>query len=392
MTQTSPTDSQPNNLTREVSFRHSEQFVPILRHLNASLLVSTYAAGKVVSIGTDSSGLTLHFSNFNKAMGMAIGQDSLAIGGSECVWFLRDAGSFASAIEPAGTFDKVYLARESFITGNIHAHEMNFDDEGNLWIVNTLFSCLCTLDEQYNFVPRWSPEFITEIAAEDRCHLNGLCFENQRPAFVTALGRTNQSRGWRDDKANGGVVIDVRTHQTIASGLCMPHSPRLHSAYPGKLFVLDSGRGRLCLVDQFNGNIETIDQYPGYGRGLAITDQFAFVGMSRARETSVFGGVPICNDRDAMRCGIVVIDLKRGRSVAYLEFESGVEELFDVQIVSSAQRVGIVGPFTAEDQKPPVWVVPPPGMIPSHSILQGKYRSVARSESDRVQLRNAPKN
>jgi uncharacterized protein (TIGR03032 family) len=381
MTQTTPTDPPPDNRIREVSFRHSEQFVPILRHLNASLLVSTYAAGKVVSVGTNSDGLSLQFSNFNKAMGMAIGHESLAIGGAECVWFLRDSGSIASAIEPAGSYDKVYLSRESFITGNIHAHEMNFDAEGNLWIVNTLFSCLCTLDEQYNFVPRWSPEFISEIAAEDRCHLNGMCFENQQPAFVTALGRTNHARGWRDGKADGGIVIDVRTHQTVASGLCMPHSPRLHPSYPGKLFVLDSGRGRLCLVDQFNGTVESIDQYPGYGRGLAITDQFAFVGMSRARETSVFGGVPICDDRQAMRCGIVVIDLKIGRSVAFLEFETGIEELFDVQILPETTRCGVVGPFTVEDQRPPVWIVPPRNSIHANPVLSGKYGAVARAKS-----------
>jgi hypothetical protein len=37
--------------------------------------------------------------------------------------------------------------------------------------------------------PRWRPPFISALAAEDRCHLNGLCLAKGRPAFVTALAR-----------------------------------------------------------------------------------------------------------------------------------------------------------------------------------------------------------
>lgn len=367
---------------REVSFRHSEKFVPILRHLNASLLVSTYAAGKVVSVGAGPEGLTLDFSNFKKAMGMAIGQGSLAVGGPDCVWFLRDGGSIAAAVEPTETYEKVFLVRESFVTGNIHVHEMDFDADGVLWVTNTLFSCLCTLDERFNFVPRWRPGFISELAAEDRCHLNGMCFDEQgRPAYVTALGESDSFRGWRENKSTGGLVIDIASGETVAKGFCMPHSPRVHPAHPGKLFVLDSGHGRLSVIDRASGNVDVVDTYPGYGRGMAITEQFAFVAMSKARETSVFGGVPICQDRAAMRCGIVVIDLTLGRSVAFLEFESGVEELFDVKVIAGSKRTGIVGPFVADDQRSPVWVIPPEGTVPEGTAASSRFGGIRRRGS-----------
>jgi len=55
--------------------------------------------------------------------------------------------------------------------------------------------------------------------------------------------------------------------------------------------VLDSGTGRLVAVDPVTGRVETVAELPGYTRGLALHDQFAFVGLSRIRETSTFGGV-----------------------------------------------------------------------------------------------------
>ena len=37
-----------------------------------------------------------------------------------------------------------------------------------LWIVNTLFSCLCTLNIENNCVPRWMPPFVSRLIDQDR--------------------------------------------------------------------------------------------------------------------------------------------------------------------------------------------------------------------------------
>ncbi len=277
-------------------------------------------------------------------------------------------------IVPAGRYDRGFLARESFVTGNISVHEMNWGAAGELWVVNTLFSCLCTLHEDFNFVPRWQPSFISELAAQDRCHLNGLAMQNGKPKYVTALGTSNESRGWRESKTDGGVIIDVPSGEIVARGFCMPHSPRIHQ---GRLFVLDSGRGQLVMVDPRSGDVQPVTRYPGYGRGMAMHGQFAFIGMSKARETSVFGGVPICEDRSKMRCGVVVVDWLAGKSVAYLEFETGVEELFDVQILADARSPVICGPYPLEDEQVPVWVVPNPSQV-GQLIEQSKAGTVSR--------------
>ena len=367
---------------REIKFQFSSRFVPILNQLRCSLLVSTYAAGKVAAIGTGPDGLRLSFSNFQQAMGIAVGPRGLAIGGPNLIWFLRDSGKLARRIGPTGPsgvgpFDRGYLTRESFVTGNIQIHEMGWARDDELWVVNTLFSCLCTLHEDYSFLPRWKPPFISDLASEDRCHLNGMAMVDGIPKYVTALGSTDTPRGWRDNKSSGGLLIDVDSGETIASGFCMPHSPRMRQ---GKIYLLDSGRGQLVAVDPQSGETQTVTNYPGYGRGMSIHGQYAFIGMSKARETSVFGGVPICEDRSAMRCGVVIVDLLAGESVAYLEFQTGVEELFDVQVLPQTFSPVLCGPYPVEDQQAPVWVVPDPNLVPEILATNHTKKAVMRPQ------------
>jgi uncharacterized protein (TIGR03032 family) len=85
-------------------------------------------------------------------------------------------------------------------------------------LVNTCFSCLASLDSEASFTPRWWPPFVTELEPSDRCHLNGLGMVDGRPKCVTALGATNTPAGWRANKANGGILMDVDTGAILCRG------------------------------------------------------------------------------------------------------------------------------------------------------------------------------
>ncbi|QDT08738.1 TIGR03032 family protein [Planctomycetes bacterium K23_9] len=346
---------------REIAFRASADFSGILRHLNSSLLVSTYAAGKVAIVGAGQDDqVDLRFHNFQQAMGMAWDGRRLAVGGQNQIWILEAEPQLANQIPPTGQYDQAVLYRRAYGTGNIHVHEMQWTGE-ELWFANTLFSCLCTLDGNYSFVPRWQPSFIKELAPEDRCHLNGMTMQDGMPKYVSVLGMTNQARGWRENKASGGAILDVPSGEIVSQGLAMPHSPRIHN---GRLLVLNSGCGTLESVDESNGDRVVVDKLPGYLRGMDFAGQFAFIGMSRARETSVFGGIPIEAEKDDLRCGVGVVDLHSGRAVAWLQMDTGVEEIFGVTVVPNVKRLAMSGPYPDVDESEPVWLLPPPGSVP----------------------------
>ena len=129
-------------------------------------------------------------------------------------------------------------------------------------------------------------------------------------------------------------MLDVASGEAVTTGLAMPHSPRWHD---GNLFVLNSGMGRLERVDLATGHREAVAAVPGYARGLAFHRDLAFVGLSRIRETAIFGGAPIAAYHDQLKCGVGVIELSTGNTVATLQFANGVEEIFDVQAVPGAR-------------------------------------------------------
>lgn len=308
----------------------------ILDQLGISLAVSTYQAGKVILVrhepGQDGQAGTVntHFRSFHKPMGLALQGHRLAVGGQKSVWDLRNMPAVARKLEPADTHDACYLPRRIHITGDIDIHEMAFDEAGELWLVNTRFGCLCTLDADHSFHPQWRPPFVSAYAAEDRCHLNGLAMVNGRPKYVTALGETDTAGGWRANKANGGLLLDVETNEILLRGLSMPHSPRW---YNEQLYLLESGQGSLARVDLATRSWHTICQLPGFTRGIDFVGPLAFIGLSQVRESAVFSGIPLVERLEERTCGVWVVNIQTGQTLGFLRFESGVQEIFAVQVL-----------------------------------------------------------
>jgi uncharacterized protein (TIGR03032 family) len=272
-------------------------------------------------------------------MGLAAAPDRLALATKWQVWHFDNAPALAAKMPPVGTHDACFLPRSCHVTGEVDIHEIAWGGD-DLWLVNTLFSCLCTLERPYNFVPRWRPPFIGRLSRQDRCHLNGLAIENGRPRWVTLFAETDTPQGWRENKRDGGCILDVPSGQVVARGLSMPHSPRL---YQDRLWVLDSGQGRLCVVDVQTGKIEPVIELSGYTRGLAFLNRWAFVGLSRIRETSTFGGIPIAGRPGERRCGVAVVDTVTGRQVGFIEFQGIVTEVFDIQLLPGICNPAVVG-------------------------------------------------
>jgi uncharacterized protein (TIGR03032 family) len=306
--------------------------------MGLSLLVTTYQAGKLVVLRQNDLGtLNTHFRTFQRPMGLAVDGDRLALGTALELWEFHNLPAVARNLEPVGSHDACFLPRLGHVTGDVQIHEMAWlprteaPENPELWFINTRFSCLCTRTMPYSFVPRWRPKFVSAIAPDDRCHLNGLGVRAGAVRYVTALGATDTPGGWRQRKKDGGVLIDVAHDEVLARGLSMPHSPRW---YADKLWVLNSGEGGLGTIDPRNGKYVEVASLPGFTRGLDFVGPLAFVGLSQVRESAVFSGIAIAERPMAERCcGVWVVHIQSGQVLAFVKFEDAVQEIFAVAVL-----------------------------------------------------------
>jgi uncharacterized protein (TIGR03032 family) len=283
---------------------------------------------------------------YNRCMGLYATPQTLYMSSLYQIW------RFENSLEPGqghDGYDRIYVPQMAWTTGDLDIHDIALDWDERIVFVNTLFGCLATVSEQYSFVPLWKPPFLSKLAAEDRCHLNGLAIENGAPRYVTSVSQTDVNDGWRDHRADGGTVIDVQSNDIVLTGLSMPHSPRL---YRDKLWVLDSGTGFFGYVDRKNGKFEQVAFCPGYTRGLSFIGDFAVVGLSLNRENKTFQGLALEDNltkrKAEPRCGLQVIDLRSGDVVHWLRIEGVVRELYDVSVLPGVRRPMALGFKTDE--------------------------------------------
>lgn len=331
-----PADRPASPEGSRVECSATPDFAQWLNTAGGSVAATTYQAGKIVLAGWNGFQVSLLLRHFDKPMGLAVNGQTLALACRHEVLFFANAPLLArNYVEnQPGRYDALYLPRTAWFTGDLNIHDLAVGDNG-LWLVNTRFSCLSTLSPQFNFVPAWQPSFISQLAPEDRCHLNGLGMEGGRPKYVTALGATDEAGGWRANKAAGGILIDFDSGDVALAGLSMPHSPRLHD---GKWWLLNSGAGELWTVDPQRGDHAVVCALPGYLRGLCFVGSYALVGMSQIRERHIFGNLSVQRRYDKLLCGIAVIDLRTGVLAGMLEFTSGCRELYDVQFLPGVRQ------------------------------------------------------
>lgn len=325
------------------AYSHSPSVSELLEKVGATLAITTYKTGHLLLARSAQGKINAEVNPVQRAMGVAVAGRKLAVGAVETIHSYAANTTVAAAVQGPVSVDAVYLPRSVVHTGEILVHEMAYGGDGQLYFVNTRFSCICRLDLDHSFVPVWRPPWVSALAAEDRCHLNGLAMVDGVPRYVTALARSDELQGWRAHKGTAGVVAELPDGRVVAEGLAMPHSPRWHA---GRLWILESGRGTLATIDPENGRVETVATLPGFTRGLAFIGRYALVGLSQVRET-VFAELPITSGASERFCGIAVVDTDTGQTVGVLRFGSAVQEIFDVAVVPFAWPTMLdVGPLT----------------------------------------------
>ena len=326
----------------ELELLPSRQFPDWLQEQGISIGFTTYQAGKLFLIGTnEEKRLAIYERTLERCMGLVVTDQTLFVSTLYQIW------RFQNALEPgqiADGYDRVYVPQHSYVTGDLDIHDLALDERGRLVFVNTLFGCLATPSETHSFRPLWQPPFLSKLAAEGRCHLNGLAMRDGRPAYVTVVAESDVNDGWRDRRHDGGAVIDIASGEIVCRGLSMPHSPRV---YQDKLWLHNSGTGEFGYVDLDKGRFEPVAFCPGYLRGLSFVSNFALVGISNTRENRTFEGLALdeaLKQRNAEpRCAIQVIDLRTGDVVHWLRIQGVVRELDDVAVLPGVRRPMLIG-------------------------------------------------
>ncbi len=322
----------------------------LLARLRISIAFTTYRAGKLFLVGTGGDGrLSVCERTFDRAMGLYVepGARVLWLATRMHVHRIVDALRTADDRRRAGA-DRLFVPRVCWTTGELDVHDLVREADGRVVMAITRMNALGALSDEASFVPLWRPPFVSALVPEDRCHLNGIALEEGRVRFVTAVAESDVVDGWRERRRDGGVVVDLRTDAVVARGLSMPHSPRL---FRGRLWLLESGTGYLGHLEA-DGRFARLVFLPGYARGLAFHDRFAFVGLSLPREDPAFEGLPLQEELErrsaAPRCGVMVLDLEGGAVVEWLRLQGVVRELYDVAVLPGVLRPRLLGPTSEE--------------------------------------------
>ena len=322
------------------SCSYSPNLPELLLQLRCTIALSTFQAGKVIFLSPQDEETIVQLPrNFAKPMGIALEGEKMAVACLDEVLVLVNSPALAAHYpKKPNTYDALFMPRTTFHTGQLDVHDLDWGAGGQLFAVNTSFSCIIKIDDNFSFTPEWKPPFISHLASEDRCHLNGMTMHDGRPKYVTAFSATDTPQGWRPDVTTGGIVMDVDTNEFVARKVPMPHSPRL---FDDELYLLLSATGELVKMDVKTGKYDVVTQLNGFVRGLCKQDDYVFIGLSKLRKSSsTFGKLEIA-DR-ALAAGVAVVHLPTGALVGEIRYHASVDEIYDVQIIPNYLRPGIL--------------------------------------------------
>ena len=310
-------------------FYYSNEFIKTLHKLDICLVFSTYQAGRLIFISSPT-GKSLHkyAKNFRRPMGVAYDGKSLAVASRNYIEIFSRSDKLGRAYpQKKGFYDTLFVPQVKYYTGLADMHEIAFDKE-EIYAVNTAFSCISAMSADRHFEPIWQPDFISELAPEDRCHLNGLIMQGGKPAYVTYFDSTDKHNGWRENGAATGVLYDCLNRKVLVDSLSMPHSPTLHD---NKIFFLQSATGEVMQYDLQTNELTKIYTLSSFVRGMSVYEDYLIIGTSKIRPKSKsFGDLPVAK---TSICSIEIVNHKTKKRVGGLNYTDHISEIFELEVI-----------------------------------------------------------
>lgn len=324
-----------------ISHGNTRHFTTWLSTQNCVLVVSSYSTAHVFTIGLDDKGeITNWFTNICRAMGINYSKETenLIISNVGNIIVYKDKGALKNS--QFGVFDTNFIPQVGYFSGDVDVHDVCETKSGEIYYISALFSCICQPTNNGSFKPYWLPPWIDKYAAEDRCHLNGLCLVDDVPRYVTSACQGNSMGSWKHSGQKGkGIVYDIVEDRVVCSELLNPHSPRW---YRDKLWVMESGTGYFGYVDLEKEEFVKCAFIPAFLRGLDFIDNFAVIAGSLPRHDPAFGELPIGKEIEDRgldpTCGIWILNLDSFDLEHQLYFNPPVKELYDIAVIPSSKR------------------------------------------------------
>lgn len=318
------------------------EFAAIIGALGKTLAIASYNSGFLLLASATPGGIALLSRAFDKPMSIAARGTGLVVATRNDLIHFAASRSLAPGMPRSpNTYDVLWLPRSVVFTGEIDLHDIDATGPAPLGVA-TRFSCVARFDNSASFVPVWRPPFITDTTPEDRCHLNGLAVDAAgAPRFVTMLGASDTTQGWRQGRVTGGVLMSVPEGRVVQDGLCMPHSPRLVGE---DLLFLNSGTGEVVRMANAKGEPQVLARLSGYTRGFAAHGDLLFVGLSRLRDRHGAGHqeLPVERVGTPLSCGVAVLDRQSGRVLGEMRLSGSVNEVSDLALLDGPGRHGLI--------------------------------------------------
>lgn len=354
--------SNTNITEQPLSFEMDRNFLSWIAKNKVSFLITSYKTNNVYSIGavrepkSNELKLSIYMTAFSRPMGLHIhNNNDIYISTMHSLWKYVNIGETddnETGIEGLN-FDKTFMPRVSHITNDVDGHDITVDENGEVYFISATYCTICKPSETHSFEVFWKPPWISKVAREDRCHLNGLCNKDGKIKYASSVSQTNIRSGWREKNRKGlGVVIDVETNEIVCDGLTMPHSPRWHD---GKLWVLNAGCGEFGYIDFENKKFIPKVFIAGFLRGLDfVGNKYAVIGSSLDRHEKCFMNLPLGEELKKLGggkeenaidpiCGLHIVDLKTFDVIHELKFTGQIVEIYDVGVLKNTRRPKLLG-------------------------------------------------
>jgi uncharacterized protein (TIGR03032 family) len=326
---------------RPLDVAHSRHFPEWLAERRVAIALATGAAGRLVLVGRGIDGrLSVFHRRFDAAYSLYATGQTLLLATAFQIWRLENTVASAT---PAAGYDRLYVPRLAYTTGEVNPGDVAIAVDGTILFANSLFSCIAATAAEHSFTPIWRPPFITRLDASDRCHLTGFALEQGLIRYVSMAAASDEPSGWTKQIADGGLVIDASTDETVTRGLALPLNPRLHE---GRLWLNEAASGMFGFVHPEDGAFEEVAFCPGWLAGLEFVDGYAIVATSRTRQGRAPGGLPLeknlAEAQAVAQTALCVVELGSGEIAHWLRFD-GLPELRDLAVLRNTLQPAALG-------------------------------------------------